>query len=222
MVNEVVLSGECQKQCVLSVTSSNRGVGIQGTQPSLTTTPYAGVRLQGDYKSVCSLFGLLRFCRSQRGDAPRISMRVFVKRCVHKTPSIRILKILSLFHQPRPSTSLDLYNIVMADGLSFAASILAVLGTAESLSKALSQVRRLRHTPNELLALINKVSDLRIIINNVHNYTIQNKHSPQLPQNHFQYLIILINRAKQTLFKLNKLIYYKLIKPQLGPTKVAK
>ena len=110
----------------------------------------------------------------------------------------------------------------MADGLSFAASLIAVLGAAEGLSKALSRIRRLCHASDELLALINEVSDLRIILGDVQNYVIQDGRSPQLSQNHAQHLMVLVDRAKKTLFELDKLIHYHLIKPQQGPIKVAK
>ena len=110
----------------------------------------------------------------------------------------------------------------MADGLSFAASIITVLGTAEGLSKALSRIRRLRHVPNELLALINEVSDLRIILGEVQSYAVQESRSPQLIPSHVQHLAVLVDRAKDTLLELDELIHYHLVKPQQGPTKVAK
>ena len=108
----------------------------------------------------------------------------------------------------------------MADGLSFAASIIAVLGAAEGLSKALSRVRRLRHAPNELLALINEVSDLRIILGDVQTFAIQNESNPQLSRHHIQHLFVLVDRAKETLLELDKLIHFNLMKPQASQTQI--
>ena len=114
------------------------------------------------------------------------------------------------------------HHILMADGLSLAASIFAVLGAADGLSRVLSQIRRLRHAPNELLALINEVSDLRIVLGGIQTYAIQNEYDLHLSQNHVRDLMVLTDRAKETVLELDKLIHYRLIKPQHGTVKLAK
>ena len=52
----------------------------------------------------------------------------------------------------------------MADPLSLTASIIAVLGATDSVGKALSKIKYLKESPNELLALINEVSDFKIVL----------------------------------------------------------
>ena len=55
----------------------------------------------------------------------------------------------------------------MADPLSITASIIAVIGAAEGVGKTLTKIRNIRNAPTELLALINEVSDLRTILNDI-------------------------------------------------------
>ena len=62
----------------------------------------------------------------------------------------------------------------MADPLSLAASIIAVVGAAEGVTKTLAKIKSICNAPYELLALVNKVSDLKIILNHVQNYIIHN------------------------------------------------
>ena len=110
----------------------------------------------------------------------------------------------------------------MADGLSLAASIFAVLGAADGLSRVLSQIRHLRHAPNELFALMNEVSDLRIVLGDIQAYVLQNEGNPQLSKSHVQHLVIFADRAKEIVLELDELIQYRLIKPQHQPIKLAK
>ena len=102
----------------------------------------------------------------------------------------------------------------MADPLSITASIIAVVGAAEGVTKTLAKIKSIRNAPDELLALINEVSDLKIILRDLQNYVNQNMHRPQISQEELENISILINRAKDKLLELDKLIQYKLVKPE--------
>ena len=100
----------------------------------------------------------------------------------------------------------------MADPLSITASIIAVIGAAEGVSKSLAKIKNIRNAPQEILGLINEVSDLRIILRDVERYVIrevnQHSHSPE----QLQTLSILIIRASDYLLELDKVIQYRLVK----------
>ena len=104
----------------------------------------------------------------------------------------------------------------MADPLSFAASIIAVLGAAEGVAKTLSRIQSIRNAPDELLALINEVSDLQIIFGDVQSYA-RSTQGPQMSRDHLQHLLAFVNRAKEKLLQLDELVHYKLLKPQSSP-----
>ena len=101
----------------------------------------------------------------------------------------------------------------MADPLSLIASIIAVVGAAEGVSKTLAKMKSIRDAPDELLALINEVSDLRIILMDVQSYIAQNLRRPRIAQDELQHMSTLIDRAKEKLLKLDELIQYRLVKP---------
>ena len=66
----------------------------------------------------------------------------------------------------------------MADLLSLTASIIAVIGAAEGVSKTLAKIKSLLNAPDELLALNNEVSDLKIIFNDVQSYVTKYTQRP--------------------------------------------
>ena len=100
----------------------------------------------------------------------------------------------------------------MADPLSITASIIAVLGAAEGLTKTLAKIRNIRNAPEELLALINEISDLRIVIGDV-QYYVQNAPKLLILQEPLQHMSILITRAKVKLLQTDELVQYRLMKP---------
>ena len=104
----------------------------------------------------------------------------------------------------------------MAAALSLAASIIAVLGAAEGVAKALSEVRSIRNAPDEVLALNNEVSDLQVIIGDVQGY-IRNTPESHISQEHLQHLLAFLNQAKEKLLQLDRLIHYNVLKPQSSP-----
>ena len=102
----------------------------------------------------------------------------------------------------------------MADPLSITASIIAVVGAAEGVTRTLSKIKSLRKAPDELLALINEVSDLKIILRDVQSYIARNTQRPQISQEELDNISTLVNRAKDKLLELDKPIQYKLVKPE--------
>ena len=112
----------------------------------------------------------------------------------------------------------------MADPLSITAGIVAVVGAAGGITKTLGKIKDLRNAPDELLALINEVSDLRLILNDLQHYILQNTQRQQILQEELQHLSILVGRAKDKLLQLDELIQYRLVKPDsiFGEIKVSK
>ena len=108
----------------------------------------------------------------------------------------------------------------MSGPLSIIASVVTVIGTAEGVSKTLSTFRRIKNAPNELLALINEVSDLTLILGGVERCFTDDGRRPRLSQQHLQTLSTAINRAKDELLELDKLVQYRLVKPDSVPNKI--
>ena len=107
----------------------------------------------------------------------------------------------------------------MADPLSITASIIAVIGVAEGVTKTLAKIRHIRNAPQELLSLINEISDLRIIFGDVQNYLQNAQRSQSTPrrstyQEELHHVSNLINRAKDKLLELDELIQYRFTKPE--------
>ena len=111
----------------------------------------------------------------------------------------------------------------MAEALSLAASIIAVLGAAECVAKGISKVYSIHCAPDEILSLNNEISDLKVLIYDVQRY-ITNTPKSHLPQNHVQQLRIPIDRAKEKLLQLDGLIQHRILKPQplTGKLKISK
>ena len=80
------------------------------------------------------------------------------------------------------------------------------------MTKTLAKIKNVRNAPEELLALINEVSDLQIVLGDIRSYTQTTIISPTL-QDAFQHLSVLINRAKDKLLQLDELVQYRLTKP---------
>ena len=101
----------------------------------------------------------------------------------------------------------------MADPLSIVASVIAVVGAIEGVSKTLAKIRTLRNAPSELQALVNEVSDLRIIVGDVENYTSRNTNQLQAPHDQLKNMSILVARAKDCILELDMLIHSRLLRP---------
>ena len=102
---------------------------------------------------------------------------------------------------------------LMADLLSLAASIIAVVGAASTISKTLSKAKLLHKAPEGLLALNNEITDLLIVLYTIegHVSSTRSEGSTQ-SQDVLQQISNLIDRAKDRLFQLNQLIYYQFLK----------
>ena len=100
----------------------------------------------------------------------------------------------------------------MADPLSVTAGIIAVLGAIEGVSKTLGKIKNIRNAPQELLALINEVSDLKLVLADVQSYVADCATRRQLPQEPLQHMSTLANRATNRLLELDELIQYRFTK----------
>ena len=107
----------------------------------------------------------------------------------------------------------------MAAALSLAASIIAVLGAAEGVAKALSKVRSIRKASDEVLALNNEVSNLQVILCDVQGY-VRNIPESHISQEHLQHLLTFVDQAKEKLLQLDRLIHYDVLKPQSLPNNI--
>ena len=108
----------------------------------------------------------------------------------------------------------------MADGLSVAASIIAVLGAIEGVSKALSRVRSILNAPDEVLALLNEASDLQIVLGDAQIYIVRNSQGAHVTPEHLQHLSLLVDQAKTKLLQLDERIQFHLIKPQSSQARI--
>ncbi|MCJ1432425.1 hypothetical protein MMC27_001781 [Xylographa pallens] len=108
------------------------------------------------------------------------------------------------------------------DPLALAASILAVLTAAGTVSNGLKKLWSLKHASEEFLVLMTEVSDLQIVLEEVNDaIRAQGEHGERLSTN----LAKLLLRAKITLVKLNKIIQKRLTRTQstsLNELKVAR
>ena len=108
----------------------------------------------------------------------------------------------------------------MADPLSITASIIAVVGAAEGVTKTLAKFKSIRNAPDELLALINEVSDLKLVFSDIQNHIVIQR--AQIPQTKEQNISTLVKRAKDKLLELDQLIQYRLVKPESDQIKVSR
>lgn len=101
----------------------------------------------------------------------------------------------------------------MADLLSLAASIITVVGAADTISKTLSKIKILHHAPEELLALNNEVSDLKVVLSSVESYiTAEHLDASVTSQDLPRHMSTLLERAKDQLLQLDQLIHYRFLK----------
>ena len=109
----------------------------------------------------------------------------------------------------------------MADPLSITASIIAVLGAAEGVTKMVGKLKSIQHAPTELLALLNEIADLTLVLRHVQNFVrSQSARSPISNQDQFQHLSTLIDKAKEKVLRLDELIEYRLVKPDSTPQSI--
>ena len=100
----------------------------------------------------------------------------------------------------------------MADPLSVAASIIAVVSAVDTAYKTLAKVRSLRNAQNEILALNNEVADLRVTFSYLDSYI--HSHPEKSAQLHPQLLSLstTLDRAKAQVLALETLLHDRFIK----------
>ena len=101
----------------------------------------------------------------------------------------------------------------MADPLSLAASIITVVGVADTIGKTLSKIKVLHHAPEELLALNNEISDLKVVLSIVES-CINTEHpdTVAISQHLLENMSTLLERAKDRLLQLDQQIHYRFLK----------
>ncbi|KAI4232309.1 MAG: hypothetical protein LQ349_005098 [Xanthoria aureola] len=98
------------------------------------------------------------------------------------------------------------------DPISVAASVLTVLGAAATAGRALDRISSSRQAPEHLIALVNEVSDLRVVLHNVRDALQDRDKASQECGN----LGFIVQRATLKLSELNRLIYGNLLKTNNG------
>lgn len=110
----------------------------------------------------------------------------------------------------------------MADPLSIAASAIAVIGAAQQVCKGVSKLRALQKAPEEFSALMNEVSDLQVVLQQVVSITCDFSHEQQR-RGEVAALKSHIKRAKDQLLHLDELVTSNLTKyARNGDRKVAR
>lgn len=101
----------------------------------------------------------------------------------------------------------------MADLLSLAASIITVVGAADTVSKTLSKIKIFLHAPEELLALNNEISDLKVVLSCINSFvTSEQSDAAAMSQDFFQHVSALLEKAKDRLLQLEQLIHFRFLK----------
>jgi hypothetical protein len=95
------------------------------------------------------------------------------------------------------------------DPLSIIASTIAIAG---AVSTSLDQIKAFYDAGNELHALMNEVSELRIVLSEVESAIIERQSRKTLPQRSVDNICLLINGAKDKLQQLDTMIKGRLTK----------
>ena len=111
--------------------------------------------------------------------------------------------------------------VAMADPLSVTASVIAIMGAAEGVSKALARIKEIKNAPSELLALMNEFADLRVVLGDVER-NIRNAQRSKLPERELAHLSTIANKAKDQLLELDQLFHYRLVKPNASQFKISR
>ena len=100
----------------------------------------------------------------------------------------------------------------MADPLSIVASIIAVIGAAESVGRTLNRIRDIINAPNEVLALSNEISDLTVVLKHVEIYVTAADGAVISPAN-LDHLSVLAKRAQSRLAQLERIMHTHFSEP---------
>ena len=103
----------------------------------------------------------------------------------------------------------------MADPLSITASIIAILGVTDRVGKALAKIKIANDSPDEILALINEVSDFKVVLYDTERHFRNSAQtSDAATADLYSHLSDLINRAKKPLLQLEQMTEYQFKKPE--------
>ena len=94
----------------------------------------------------------------------------------------------------------------MADPLSIVASIIAVIGAAQSLGKAVNRIRDITNAPDEVLALSNEISDLTVVLKHVETY-VAGAEGAAISRENLEQLSVLAKRAQSRLAQLELIMH---------------
>lgn len=103
----------------------------------------------------------------------------------------------------------------MADPLSIIAGIIAVIGAAESVGKALNRIRDTRNASDDVLALSNEISDLTVVLKHMETY-ITAADGAVISLAQLEHLSALAKRAQSRLVQLEQIMHTHF--SQLGGT----
>jgi hypothetical protein len=98
------------------------------------------------------------------------------------------------------------------DPLSITASAITLAG---ALAKSLEQLRALQTASQDLLILINEISDFRIVLGEVERTILERRGYQHLPQTTLESMCTLLDRAKAKLLLLDKIVNDDLIRARL-------
>ena len=101
--------------------------------------------------------------------------------------------------------------LIMAEAIGFVASIVGVVGAAESVAKILNSIRSLTNAPDEICALVNEVSDFIEVVRDIHNHAISTE-TAITSSSHLGTLSTLIERANDRLLLLQRLLQADVLK----------
>lgn len=110
-----------------------------------------------------------------------------------------------------------LFEVDSMDPLSIAASVVTIAGAAATLVRGLEKLNQLRDATGELCALINEISDFRVVLQEFGNYVEESQERLELP---LDYLAQLLQRGRDALLRLDTIVHYELLKLPTVPGEV--
>ncbi len=99
----------------------------------------------------------------------------------------------------------------MADPLSIVASAIALGSAVGATKKGLDKIKDLFNANDELLALMNEITNIQLIVANISEETELRLDRFSLPQQSINTLVTLLNQLKDEVSKLEHLVHYRLI-----------
>ena len=116
----------------------------------------------------------------------------------------------------------------MADPLSIAASIITVIGAADSIGRTLGKITSAKNAPAAIHALQNEISDVRIVLGDVDIFTSTSGEDLTGPTfsstKCLEHLAVLTDRAKSKIAELDQIVHRRLIRchPVTGVTHLSR